>query len=295
MARQTGLPWFLLAAVVLLAPALGAKEEKAPPPAPPGMILIPGGKFMMGVDPAEGEKPTNESPRHEVVLAPFYVDRFEVTNRRYAKFLKAKGYEKEEYWSKEGRAWLARSKRKRPRHWEELSKELGAQFPDHPVVGVSWYEAEAFARFEGKRLLTEAEWERAARYTDERLYPWGNDLEDGLREKPEGEKGKTYPVGANPADVTPEGVRDLGGNVSEWTASWFAPYPGTKARSRYWGQDAKRRLKVARGASWRFLYEGPRPAARKCRATYRLFMYPHDRGYSFIGIRLARSVPTPKK
>jgi formylglycine-generating enzyme required for sulfatase activity len=278
----------LLLVLILLAggPALEAQDDVK---APEGMIYVPGGKFLMGSDVEEGQKPTEESPRHEVVVKPFFISLYEVTNREYARFIEAKGYEKKEYWSEEGRAWLAKANRKLPVDWEKLTKSLGETFPSHPAVGASWFEADAFARYSGKRLLTEAEWERAARGTDGRKFPWGNRFETGVRKKPSGEAGPTYPVGANPADVSPAGAYDMGGNVAEWTSSWLEPYPGTKYPGRNWGKR-----KVPRGGCWRFMNLS-KPVEHKSRVTYRgLFQYPHTHGYTFIGIRLAKDVPTKK-
>jgi len=286
---------FLLLTLPLLLPftaAVGAPPE--------GFVLVPAGEFRMGVD--AGSAPTNDSPEHGVVLDAYYIGRHEVTNGEYAKFIAAKGYGKRDLWSDAGRRWLAEQvrrvpdgeggtkeiPRRAPDGWEERKKELGEVFPDYPVTGVSWFEAEAFARFAGARLPTEAEWERAARGTDGRRFPWGDDFAAGHRKKPGDEPGKASPVGVNEGDVSPVGARDMGTNVAEWTASWFEPYPETKYESRYWGEDARMRLKVARGGSWRFIAEGPRPVEHKCTTHYRLMQYRHDRGYPFVGFRLAK-------
>jgi formylglycine-generating enzyme required for sulfatase activity len=286
---------FLLGLAATVAPGgtlYGAPSEEgpaggAPRPsdAPVGMVLIPAGEFLMGSD--EGEEPTSESPAHTVKLESFWIDRYEVTNRRYGKFIEAGGYEKEKYWSEEGWSWLAKAGRKLPAGWEIRKLELGDDFPAHPVVGVSWFEAEAFARFEGKRLPTEAEWERAARGTDGRAYPWGNDLARGMPE-PDDDPVGTRPVGSNPGDVSPVGLFDMGGGVSEWTGSWFEAYPETKFESRYWGPDARKRLRVARGGSWFEIARGDAAAAKKCRTTYRLIRYDPTSNRNFLGFRLAK-------
>jgi formylglycine-generating enzyme required for sulfatase activity len=282
--------------LVLFLAAVAAAQEKPdakpdPKPDTTGMILVPAGAFSMGVDLEEGEKPTIDSPMHEVKLPAFYIARHEVTNAEFAKFLVAEGYGKKKYWSEAGWKYIREAKRDRPEKWDELKKSLGDDFDRHPVVGVSWFEAEAFAAFVGKRLPTEEEWERAARGTDKRKFPWGDRFEEGLRKKPAGEKGRTTIVGLNRRDVSPVGAYDMGGNVCEWTGSWYGPYPGTKAKSRYWGEDAKRRLKVARGGSWRVIDEGPRPQPNRCRTTYRQVQYFPDDGYPFIGFRLAMDAP----
>ena len=273
-------------AVLLVAAPVGLTAEEGDSGVPPGFVYVEGGKFQMGTD---SEEPTNESPLHEVVVEPFVISRYEVTNGQYEKFIEAKGYETEKNWSADGWKWRqGETGRALPVEWEELKVALGDEFGKHPVVGVSWYEADAYAKWSGMRLPTEIEWERAARGTDGRLFPWGNEFVHGLRKKPEDEAGRTYPVGANPADVSPAGVFDMGGNVSEWTATTFGPYPGTKYESRYWGEKARRSLKVARGGSWRWIDEPREPVAYKCRVTYRLIQNPPENGCSFIGFRLAK-------
>jgi formylglycine-generating enzyme required for sulfatase activity len=250
------------------------------------MLFVPGGTFVMGRD-VEGE-PTNDSPAHPVELSPFFIDRYEVTNARFEKFIAAKGYESLGFWSEEGRKWLETSKRKLPEGFEDLKKSIGKDFLLHPVVGISWYEAEAFANFEGGRLPTEAEWERAARGRDGRTYPWGNEFKDGFTDTID-PKARTRTVGGNPADVSAEGLFDMGGNVAEWTASRFEGYPGTKYPGRWWGPTAKRYFRVARGGSWRDISRGMRAAEHEFRATRRLWEYAQENGQSFIGVRLAKS------
>ncbi len=285
--------------ILLLLPALAlvvggcaaAVAKDKPKPSTDGMILVPAGTFSMGTDDPEGAKPTNESPQHEVELKAFYLAKYEVTNGEYAKFIAAKGYEKKDHWIDAGWKWLAKAGRKVPEKWAELKKTLGDEFNDHPVVGVSWFEADAYARWAGKRLPTEAEWERAARGKDKRKFPWGDEFKQGWRRKPPEEKGRTTKKGLNVGDVSAVGAHDMGGNVSEWTATEYGPYPGSKMKSRYWGKDAKRRLKVARGGSWRVIDEGPRPQPHKCRCAYRQVQYFPDDGNPFIGFRVAMDVP----
>lgn len=249
-----------------------------------GMVLLPAGEFLMGTD--EGEKSTNASPAHMVKLDAFWIDRYEVTNRRYEKFIKAGGYTKQEYWSKDGREWLAKSDRKLPKSWEAMKAE-GEKFLALPVTGVSFYEAEAFARFEGKRLPTEQEWERAARGTDGRAFPWGNNLAEGMAKLAEGERHKVKAIGSNPADVSADGIFDLGGNVSEWTSTLFGPYPKTKFVSRYWKEGASP-IRVARGSSYHYIARGELSADQKCRTTYRLIRHHQTSAYPHMGFRCAK-------
>ena len=289
--------WVLATLAILLAPSAAMPEEGNARPGTDGMIFIPGGRFLMGTDVAEGERPSNESPQHPAEVRSYFISRYEVSNREFERFIAAKGYETEKYWSEDGWKWLEDLKRPRadgeavprtrPAGWEARKVALGDEFPGHPVTGVSWFEADAYARFVGKRLPTEIEWERAARGTDGRTYPWGNEIESGLREIDPDEKGPTRPVGSNPADVSAEGVFDMGANVAEWTSSWYDGYPGTKFVSRYFGEDARRRLKIARGGSWRSVGQGVATAAHECRTSYREYQYSYRLGHAQIGFRLA--------
>jgi gamma-glutamyl hercynylcysteine S-oxide synthase len=269
----------LLALAPLLVSALGAEDKTE------GMIFIPGGAFRMGVP--VGEKPTNDSPEHLATVESYWIDRYEVTNGEYARFIAADGYAKKEYWSEAGFAWVTAGERKLPDGWEKRKEALGEEFLKHPVTTVSWYEADAYARFCGKRLPTEVEWERAARGVDARSYPWGNEYKTGIVAPEPGALGPTRPVGSNPSDVSAAGIFDLGASVSEWTSSWFEPYPGTKYKSRYWGENARARLKLARGGSWRSISRGEKTAAIQCRTTFREIQYSWLRGHPFIGFRLA--------
>ncbi len=240
--------------------------------APDGMVTVPAGPFRMGAELAPEEKPV-----HSVKIPTFHMDRYEVTNAQYEKFIAAKGYATEKLWSKDGWAWRTKHEITEPLDWAGRKKILGDAFGKHPVVGVSFYEAQAFARFSKKRLPTEIQWEKAARGALERVYPWGDDATKG---GPVGGGGKdrTYPVGSNARDKSPYGVMDLGSNVAEWTVSWYAPYPGSDHEDRNHGK----KFRVVRGGSWRFDV----PEKRRCawRGYYR-YGRP-DRRAPFIGIRL---------
>ncbi len=167
------------------------------------MVLIPAGEFVMGKDGAPPE--LGESPAHRVYLDAFYIDKYEVTNARYQRFMEATGTPAPDFWT------------------DPMMNE-----PNQPVVGVTWHQAKAYCEWVGKRLPTEAEWEKAARGTDERIYPWGNHfdweygnfsddhLEDGHLDGFMG----SAPVGHFPTDVSPYGVYDMGGNALEWVADW---------------------------------------------------------------------------
>jgi serine/threonine-protein kinase len=173
-------------------------------PVPPeGMVYIPGGEFRLGRN--EGDE--YERPAHLVTVKPFFIDRTEVTNEQYQKFIDETGYPSPPSWP--------------GRHFP-VGKE---QFP---VTDVTWEDAMAYAEWAGKRLPTEEEWEFAARGTDGRIYPWGNILQAGLAnitDSKEQKRGFT-PVGQYPQGASPFGVLDLSGNAWEWTASDLKPYPG---------------------------------------------------------------------
>ncbi len=189
-------------------------------------VLVPGGSFTMGDD--------EESPRRQVFLSAFRIDRHEVTTAQYAKFLGATGSVGE------------------PEGWEDArSDSVG----DLPVVGVDWHDAEAYCRWAGRRLPTDAEWEMAARGTDERIYPWGDDPPDSARVRfgrtaASAYRGGLAPAGTSEGDTSPFGVHDMGGNASEWVADRYdenfaggevrnpvGPSSGTGRRGRGGGWD----------------------------------------------------------
>ncbi len=193
-------------------------------PPPDGMVLVPAGEFTMGTDDAQA--PADQHPAQKVYLEAFYIDIHEVTNAQFEEFILAGGYNKRQYWTQAG--------------WEFIQKELfyyiypGKQTyrieaplgfrknsvsiaPEHPVIGVSWYEASAYAKWAGKRLLTGAEWEKAARGTDARIYPWGNEFDfSKLNYFPH--QTKLMPVGSFSTGASPFGVMDMAGSVAEWCA-----------------------------------------------------------------------------
>ncbi len=161
--------------------------------------IVSAGSFVMGDD--------ELSPRREVYVDTFYMDRFETTTARYAAFLASTGTERT------------------PDYWENV---IDQQQDDLPVIGVSWHDANAYCRWAGKRLPTESEWEKAARGTDQRIYPWGDDwptLDHANygNASPLGTyEGALTPVGAHRRGQSPYGIEDLAGNASEWVADWYA-------------------------------------------------------------------------
>lgn len=188
------------------------------------MSLIPAGEFTMGA----GARKADYHPRHQSRTGRFYIDRHEVTNVEFKRFLDESGYQP----------------RKRTRfllHWQNGTFPKGqAQFP---VVHVSWDDAAAYAQWAGKRLPTEQEWEKAARGTDGRALPWKGNFKPGLANL---ETKGLAKIDAFPKDRSPYGCIGLAGNAREWTASWYQAYPGGKTRNRDYGKTHR----VARGGSW---------------------------------------------
>lgn len=232
------------------------------------MIHIPAGDFMMG----SNESLENEGPAHTVHVNAFYIDRYPVTHEEYKRFTDATGHPipcyDVEWVQTEGYNWDP----------EERTPPEGKD--KHPVVLVSWEDARAYAAWAGKRLPTEAEWERAARGTDGRRWPWGNEFVTDRCNTKGGSATGTMPVGQySPAGDSPEGVGDMVGNVWEYTSSLFRPYP-------YDTNDGRESLeangwRVLRGGSWM-------NDLNRARCTARLdgdFLF-----YNNVGFRCAVSV-----
>jgi formylglycine-generating enzyme required for sulfatase activity len=181
------------------------------------MARVPAGPFLMGLPEADLLAEEHEKPQRTVTLSAFWIDVYPVTNLRFGLFVAAGGYEEEAWWAPEGWLWKCRRRVRLPRMWGEA----GWDGPEQPVAAVSWYEADAYARWAGKRLPTDAEWEKAARGTDGRRYPWGNDWPTAAEANFDQAVGRTTPVGLYPAGVSPYGCHDMAGNVNNWTSDWY--------------------------------------------------------------------------
>ncbi len=223
---------------------------KGKPAIPEGMVLIPKGPFLYG------ERKKKISINHD-----YYMDMYPMTNKAYKKFIGAGGYKTQKYWSDEGWTWKENDHVNRPEFWTDSIWNQA----DHPVVGVSYYEAEAYASWAGKRLPTEQEWEKAARGTDGRKYPWGNAFDTTKCNSGGGCFDATTPVTTYPKGISPSGCFDMAGNVWEWCASWY---------------DADKDTRVLRGGSW---YTHP----SNLRSAYRYRYAPTLRG-AFHGVRCAQ-------
>jgi formylglycine-generating enzyme required for sulfatase activity len=196
------------------------------PPIPDNMIEIPTGPFIMGSDEGDPE----DGPAQKVDLPAFEIDKFEVTNADYFVFAEATGYQT--YAEQQGIG-----------SWRN---EWAVGEDSHPVVMVTWDDAVAYCEWLGKRLPTEAEWEKAARGAEGLRFPWGNDWNtENANVKARGLRG-TSAVGSFGAGASPYGVEDMTGNVWEWTADWYQPYPGNTTADQYYGEQ----FRVTRGGGW---------------------------------------------
>ncbi len=262
---------------------------------PENMIMVPGGPFLMGVDKkvnVDTEKMTkrqriryavsreafhDEGPAHNVILDPFHIDTYEVSNKKYAEFMKATDHSA-------------------PAYWDDHKRNK----PDQPVSGVNWFDANEFCSWSNKRLPTEAEWEKTARGPESLKYPWGNDL-DATKANIGRKQEFTANVDAYPAGKSHYGAYSMAGNVYEWVSDWYDPnyYKTSKelvnptgpkegvflsATGTYVDRYATGRKRVIRGGSW---YA---PAA-SATTTHRFWNDPMNNSYGVgLGFRCARSV-----
>jgi gamma-glutamyl hercynylcysteine S-oxide synthase len=284
----------MLQTLQLAAPSTYAPPRRALPPAPArelgGMVRIEAGPFEMG-DAGRWFAYDNERPRHELHLPAFEIDRLPVTNGDYVEFVEDGGYSREDLWDPAGWDWRVRAGVERPLYWAEDGSErrfdrIAEIDVTRPVMHVSWYEADAFARWAGKRLPTEAEWEKAA--------AWGP-YASGARRQPWGDHPPTHdvvnldqtafgpaPAGAYPGGASAYGVLGMAGDAWEWTATYFTGYPGFHAypyreySALFFGSE----YRVLRGGSWATRF-------RVARNTMRNWDYPQRRQI-FAGFRCAR-------
>jgi iron(II)-dependent oxidoreductase len=241
----------------------------------------------------------NERPAHVVAVPAFWLDTVPVSNAAYAAFIADGGYDDPRLWTADGWAHRQQAGLTAPLFWRWAGAWVRTAFgvteeivPDDPVLHVCWYEADAYARWAGRRLPTEAEWEKAARWDPvtgrSRRFPWG----DGEWTPSLANLGQRYlrpaPAGSYPDGAAPSGARQLVGDVWEWTSSDFLPYPGFEAwpykeySEVFFGPE----YKVLRGGAF-----GVSPVA--CRGTFRNWDYPIRRQI-FAGFRTARSQETPR-
>lgn len=247
-------------------PVVATPPDKPPAPVvPEGMVAVSAGSYLIGRDNAD----PLEKPRHKVDLPAFVIDRTEVTNAAYKKFLDATGHKAPTNWTSKG-------------------------FPDgranSPVTGVTWQDAADYAAWAGKRLPTEAEWEAAARGSDGRIYPWGNDYRSGLANigsNADNITAEQYPaglkeVGRYPLGASPAGALDMIGNAWEWAADEFALYPGGITAI---PKDIKDRMKP--GLTYRVIRGGAYDGNKEHDATYRGLL-DASQAYPKVGFRCAK-------
>jgi formylglycine-generating enzyme required for sulfatase activity len=190
------------------------------------MIAIPAGEFTMGSDDGDDD----ERPAHTVSLDAFEIDKTEVTNEQFQQFVDQSGYLTDAEKAGESYTWRNYAQGK----------------PQHPVVLVTWNDAIAYCEWLGKRLPSEAEWEKAAKGTEGWTYPWGDEwASDRANTEESGYRGTTI-VGSFPLGASPYGVMDMAGNVAEWTTDWYEAYPGSTFASPYFGK----KYRVIRGGGW---------------------------------------------
>jgi formylglycine-generating enzyme required for sulfatase activity len=224
------------------------------PAAPVDMVKVPKGPFLYG-----------EEKNRITIDHDYWIDKYPVTNERYRAFIEAGGYENQRYWSDEGWKWKTKHNITSPQYWNDGTWNK----PDHPVVGVSYFEAEAHATWAGKRLPTEQEWEKAARGEDGRQYPWGEEFDKNRCNSRESGIGHTTPVTQYPQGVSPYGCYDMAGNVLEWCASRYGESQGQR---------------VIRGGSW---YNEP----ENLRASFRYRDTNELPVHLTLGFRLVQDLP----
>jgi iron(II)-dependent oxidoreductase len=258
------------------------------------LIEVPAGTITIGA-PRRGFAYDNERPRHRTDVRGYLIGQSPITNATYLTFVEGGGYERREWWSHEGWAWKEEYDITRPASWTaDLSAEwrLGScepLAPDRPVVHISWFEADAFARAHGVRLPTEAEWEKAATWDQEQgralPYPWGDEPPvPGVHANVDQLGAGPHSAGAHPEGRSPYGCVGMIGDVWEWTSSDFGGYPGFAAypykeySEVFFGSD----YKVLRGGSWA-------TRARVITPTFRNWDFPQRRQI-FAGLRIARDL-----
>jgi len=257
------------------------------------MVRFPGGMVEIGTD-DQAEAYDNERPLNRQRIRPFWIDQAPVSNGQYLKFIAAGGYERPEFWSEAGWAWRTREKLVAPMYWHREADQWRTRYmdrvtpvdPEVPVCHVCYYEAEAFARFAGKRLPTESEWEAAASWDPasgaKQKFPWGNQEPTPELANLDQLGFEPAPIGAYPKNLSPIGCYGMIGDVWEWTSSDFSGYPGFQSfpyreySEVFFGAE----YKVLRGGSW-----ATRPGA--IRNTFRNWDYPIRRQI-FSGFRCAR-------
>jgi len=256
------------------------------------MVEVPAGPFLMGSTDqqiadavSQGAKAfwiANEKPQHTLTLPTYWIGKTEVTNAQFRPFVEGDGYTNRTYWDATGWQWRTEKNRTQPTHWNNADFNGSNQ----PVMDVSWYEAMAYTRWLSAQtgltfsLPTEAEWEKAARGTDGRIYPWGNTWQATRANSAESGLQKTVPVGQYPSGASPYGALDMAGNAWEWTRSVYSPYPYNPTDGREDLSNPAGKQFTFRGGAW-----SNRPL--NLRAALRNYSTPDNHSRN-VGFRLAR-------
>ena len=242
------------------------------------MVLVPAGEFIMGTNKTDDEKThlkigavkplfLDQHPTRKIFLDSYYIDKYEVTNEEYKKFLDLSGYDE------------------LPGHWKNGSYSEGKD--RYPVTHVTWREALTYALWAQKSLPTETQWEKAARGVDGRIYPWGDHYEKGMSNMDIDGARDLVEVGTYPRDISPYKAYDLGGNVMEWTMDWYQAYPGSTYKNPRYGKT----LKVLRGNAFQnaghYFLEAYRYSFSRTEAD------PNDY-FLNVGFRCLKHLTTPK-
>ncbi|MCI0528684.1 MAG: formylglycine-generating enzyme family protein [Nitrospira sp.] len=242
------------------------------------MVLVPAGGFTMGTDEVDTEQTSerlginkpwflDERPARTVYLDAFFIDQYEAINTQYQKFIEATGHPTPPYW-KDGKF---------------------TRGEEHFPVMVGWADAKAYCEWAGKRLPREAEWEKTARGTNGQKYPWGNEFDPTKANVGDSEPGLVK-VGSYLSGRSPYGAYDMIGNVWEWTADWYQPYPGSPYQSPHFGEKYKVIRGNAQGGVGHFPNEmAGKVVAHNSRASFRFLLNPAIR-LSDVGIRCVKEV-----
>lgn len=285
------------------------------------MILIPAGDFVMGSNKVDKKKLSaefgnikpwylDEHPEHKERLPAIYIDKYEVTNAQYKEFVAKAMHSPPTNWIENGYIVSMKMEKvyaldeeqlrklvvkvfhldvdTRKLSKEQLIDEIKKRFAyvdTLPVTYVSWYDADAYCHWAGKRLPSEKEWEKAARGNKGNEFPWGNAWKAGLSNTgDESWDDGVAPVGSYKSDDSPYGVYDLAGNVSEWVQDWYQPYPSSDYKSKDFGET----YKVIRGAAWG--REGHYAITLFQRGAYRFYLSPQS-VLADLGFRCAKDGP----
>ncbi len=281
------------------APRLGRSPAREPSGSCPGDASVPGGTFRLGAERDAPFRYDNEKWAHPVRVEPFSIARAPVTNAEFAEFVEAGGYRKREFWSEAGWTWRERAGASRPVYWLS-GGEHGFRVrrfdgitplpPAEPVIHVNWFEANAWCAWAGRRLPTEIEWEAAALGEPDgdrlaptkRTYPWGEAPPEAHRANLDAWALGCLDVGALPEGDSAFGCRQMLGNVWEWTADTFRPFPGFRPDSyRDYSESRFHRTKVLRGGAWA-------TRGRLLTGRYRNFFGPERRDI-IAGFRTVRT------